>query len=356
MAIEVKNNDSQSAPKIKVCTRFNTAYEAMKAEPGNERYLALLQALEADLREDACAYLPVETKEDVEVLQKDGKMKWVALETPKGRMLTVFTTPEQAMKKQAVANVGLNLLAFFKVMNDNKEIAGFIVNPFDDQRGYLLERKILEIALARAKGVQMKVPQLAMPLVSKACRRLFGCAVGLPTAVYEFEPEIQSLGGADAIMKPIQAKWEKAMQTGTFKPKSAIEYVKTIVKDTMTIAFVSGALVRRGPEMVKDADPNDCLERVPYLKEDLVQNTDEYLVSLCETVRADLKMTDENLLWATLANNIGLVAYGAMLFGFGWGLAKCCESEGPAALKALKARQTAFLDKLAAASSAAKQA
>ena len=341
--------EQKTQKKLPDCTRFNEAYEKMKATPNQENYVEMLQALEADLRDDACGYLPLETQEDVEALQKEGKMKWAALDTPKGRMLSIFSTPQQAAKKNAPANISINLMAFFKVMSENKEVAGFVVNPFDDQRGFLLDRKNLEIVLARAKGAKMQVPPLDGAVISKAVKRLFGCAVGVPTPVYEFEEEIKTLGGPDAVMKPIQRKWQKALESGSFKPASPVEYVKTIVKDAMTTAFVSGALVKRGPEMVRDASPDECIERVPYLKEDLVQNTDEYLIALCETLRADMKLTDEQVLWVTLANNIGMIAFGAMSFGFGWGLAKCCESEGRESLQALKDRQRAFLEKLEAA-------
>ena len=342
------SEEQKTQPKMKECARFNAAYEAMKADPNDKNYLALLEALEGDVREDASAFLPLETQEDLEALQKEGKIKWQALDTQKGRMLTIFTTPAQAAKKGAKANLGLNLLAFFKVLTENKEVAGFVVNPYDDQHGYLIERKNAEIILARAKGVKAEVPRLTPPVITKAIRRLFGCAVGVPTPVYEFDAEIRTLGGPDAVMGPIQKKWEKALQSGAFKPTTPVEYVKTIVKDAMTTSFVAGALVKRGPEMVRDANPADCIDRVPYLKEDLVQNTDEYLVALCETLRADMKLTDENLLWVTLANNIGMVAFGAMNFGFGWCLAKCFESEGKEAMAALKDRQRAFLEKLKA--------
>ncbi len=331
--------------KLPDCTRFNTAYETMKASPNQANYIAMLEALEADLKDDACGYMPLESQADVEELQKSGKMKWAALQTEKGRMLSIFSSPAQATKKGAPANISINLAAFFKVMADNKEVAGFVVNPFDDQHGFLLDRKNLEIVLTRARGVKMDVPRLEGAIVLKACRRLFGCAVGVPTPVYEFESEIATLGGPDKIMNAIQGKWQKAMQKGTFKPESPVDYVKTIVKDAMTTAFVSGALVKHGPQMVKDASPEECIDRVPYLKEDLVQNTDEYLIGLHELVRSELKVADENILWVTLANNIGMVAYGAMTFGFGWGLAKCCESEGAESMRALKDRQRAFLEK-----------
>ena len=118
------SEEQKTQPKMKECARFDAAYETMKADPNDKNYLALLEALEGDVREDASAFLPLETQEDLEALQKEGKIKWQALDTQKGRMLTIFTTPAQAAKKGAKANLGLNLLAFFKVLTENKEVAG----------------------------------------------------------------------------------------------------------------------------------------------------------------------------------------------------------------------------------------
>lgn len=351
MAEENQNKDAApqtAAPKE--CTRFNAAYEAMKADPKQENYIAMLEALEADVKENAVAYVPVETKEDVEALQQKGTIKWMALESPKGRMLSVFTSREQASKKGAVGNAGISLPAFFKLLLDNKELAGFAVNPFDDKHGFLLDRKNLEVVMQRVQSAG--VPRLDVRFISQACLQLFDCAVGVPTPVYEFDGELGSLGGPDGVLKPVLDKWQAAMQDGSFKPETPDVYVKTIVKDVMMSSFVAGVFVKQGPDIVRKADPATCLERVPYLKDDLVQNTDEYLIVLSTMLRK-AGITDEGHIWVTLANNIGVVGYGAMCFGFGWGFAKCCEAEGPEAFKALKERQAEFRRKMKEAQAAA---
>lgn len=351
MAEETQNNNAApQAAAPKECTRFNAAYEAMKADPKQENYIAMLEALEADVKENAVAYVPVETKEDVEALQQKGTIKWMALESPKGRMLSVFTSREQASKKGAVGNAGISLPAFFKLLLENKELAGFAVNPFDDKNGFLLDRKNLEVVMQRVQSAG--VPRLDMRFVSQACLKLFDCAVGVPTPVYEFDAELGGLGGPDSVLKPIMTKWQTAMQDGSFKPEGPDVYVKTIVKDVMTASFVAGVFAKQGAEMVRKADPATCLERVPYLKDDLVQNTDEYLIVLSTMLR-QAGLQDEGHIWVTLANNIGIIAYGALCFGFGWGLAKCCESEGPDSMKALKERQAAFRQKMKEAQAAA---
>lgn len=344
MAEETQKRDAapQATPP-KECTRFNDAYAAMKSDPKQENYIAMLEALEADVKENAVAYVPVETKEDVEALQQKGTIKWMALESPKGRMLSIFTSREQASKKGAVGNAGISLPAFFKLLVDNKELAGFAVNPFDDNHGFLLDRKNLEVVMQRVQSAG--VPRLDIRFISNACLKLFDCAVGVPTPVYEFDAELGALGGPDGVLKPVLDKWQAAMQDGSFKPEGPDVYVKTIVKDVMMTSFIAGVFAKQGAEMVRKADPETCLARVPYLKDDLVQNTDEYLIVLSTMLRAN-GLRDEGHIWVTLANNIGIVAYGAMCFGFGWGFAKCCESEGPEAMKALKERQTAFRQKM----------
>ena len=105
---------------------------------------------------------------------------------------------------------------------------------------------------------------------------------------------------------------------------------------------------------MRKADPAGCIERVPYLKEDLVQNTDEYLIELSTILRERMGLRDDGHIWATLAHTIGVICYGATLFGFGWGLAKCCESEGPESLRAFKTRQLEFRKKMEAAQAEAR--
>ncbi|MGN0854645.1 MAG: SseB family protein [Kiritimatiellia bacterium] len=347
MAGDTERNDgAPAATPPKECVRFHAAYAAMKADPKQENYIALLEALEADVKENAVAYVPVETKEDVAALQQKGTIKWMALETPKGRMLSIFTSREQAVKKGAVGNAGVSLPAFFRLLLDNRELAGFAVNPFDDNRGLLLDRKNLEVVMQRVQSAG--VPRLDVRFVSNACCRLFDSAVGVPTPVYEFAAELGALGGPDGVLKPVLDKWQAALRDGAFKPEGPDAYVKTIVKDVMTTSFIAGVFAKQGVEMVRKADPATCLARVPYLKDDLVQNTDEYLVVLSMLLR-QRGLRNEGHVWVTLANNIGMVGYGAMCFGFGWGLAKCCESEGPEAMEALKARQAAFRQKMKAA-------
>ena len=347
---EKKDEAPQAAPKE--CTRFNAAYEAMKAAPKKENYIALFEALEADLKENAVAYVPVETKEDVAALQQKGTIKWMALESPKGRMLSIFTSREQTMKKGAVGNAGISLQAFFKVLVDNKELAGFAINPFDDKTGFVLDRKNLEVLLQRVQ--RAGVPRLDMRIVSMACMKLYDSAVGVPSPAYEFDAELAQVGGPDAILKPVMDRWQAAVDSGAFKPETPDVYVKTIVKDVMTTGFVSGVLLKQGVEMVRKADPAGCVERVPYLKEDLVQNTDEYLIELSAILRERMGLRDDERIWVTLANNIGVICYGATLFGFGWGLAKCCESEGPESLRAFKTRQLEFRRKMEAAQAEAR--
>ncbi len=292
-------DDEKKGKTLKDCARFDAAYGTMKASPNQANYVAMLEALAADLRDGACGYMPLETQADVEALQKTGKMKWPALQTSRGKMLTLFSSIAQASKKNPAAGINIQLGAFFKVLEDNADIAGFVVNPFDDQRGFLIERKNLEVVLARAKGPK------EIQIIDAACRALRDRVAGVPEG--EFQKELASLGGLRFILEPLQRKWLSASDAD----------VTALARDAVTRAFVAGALVTRGADMVRNADADECVDRVPELKEEIARNADEYVKLLRE------KLSEEDL-----ANNIGFVAQGAAAFGFGWGLAKGRESEG----------------------------
>lgn len=314
---------------VKICGRLNEAFGVMKAEPKQENYIKMLEALEADLRENACAFVPLSV-EDVEAMKssKQGEVKFAVIEAQQGKLLALFTSQEQAMKRGLPGGAVIPLQAFFQALLGNAQFSGFAVNPSDDSHGFVLDRKNLELAFRRSRGL---APQLPQPLVADAVGKLFGCAVGLPSKVTREAPEdLAKLGGPDGVLKPVLEKWQWSIQKGVYTPSSVDDYVKTVVKDVMQTAFVSGVLVRKDPKLVKDADAASCVDRVPYLKDDLVQNTDQYLVLLSERVRANIQVPDDAHLWKLLADNLGLICFGAMLFGFGWGISKYEEIEAGA--------------------------
>lgn len=305
---------------VKVCGRLDAAYGKMKAEQNQENYIGMLQALEADLKDNACAFVPLSV-EDVEAMKKSqNEVKFAVVDAQQGRLLALYTSQEQAVKRGLPGGAVIPLQAFFQALLGTNQFAGFAVNPSDDTHGFVLDRKNLELAFRRSRGL---APQLPQPLIAEAVKKLFGCAVGLPAKVTREAPEdLAKLGGPDGVLKPILEKWQWSIQKGVYTPTSADDYVKTVVKDVMTTAFVSGVLVRKDPKMVKDADVSMCIDRVPYLKDDLVQNTDQYLVVLSELARQAVQVPDDAHLWKLLADNLGIICFGAMLFGFGWGISK----------------------------------
>ena len=340
------------------CRRLDAAYMAMRADATESNYKALMEAFEADARDDAHAFLPVPA-ERIESMREGSRIQWQICTTPKGKMLAMYTSREQVEKHAAEANVGVKLSAFVRMALLDANISGILLNPLDGRHGIPVERHNLQVLVNRLAPAGAPVPQLNPQVVSAACMRLFEVAVGVPTAVYDIRREMEALGGHDAVLKPVVEKWNASITSGAFKPASPEEYVRTLVQDVMKVAFVRGSLARKDAEMAKTADPEGCVSAVPYLLEDLKQNTDEYLIILSDLIRSGTKDLADERIWTLLAGNIAVIALGALSFGMGWGIAKCCASEGPVALMELRDYQQAFLEHLkkrqAEAAAAAKE-
>lgn len=328
-----------------VCNRLDAAYAKARVEMTESSYRELMEAFEADARADAHAFLPVRG-ERVEAMLKGKGVQWQICGTPKGKMLALYTNREEVEKCAVEANVGIKLSAFLRMALSDADLAGVLLNPLDGHHGIPVERRNLQVLVSRLTSAGSSVPQLNPRVVSAACMRLFEVAVGVPTAVYDVHEEMDMLGGSDAVLRPMVEKWNTAIQSGAFKPASSEEYVRTVAQDVMKMAFVRGSLVWKDAEMAKTADPEDCVAAVPYLQEDLKQNTDEYLIVLSDLVRAGTQGATDEQIWNLLAGNIGIIAFGALNFGMGWGIAKCRASEGPVALMELRDRQQAFLEHL----------
>ena len=116
------------------CLRLHAAYGEMRREMSQPRYAALMEAFEADLKDDAFAYLPV-AAENVEAMQKGGPAKWLALDTPKGRMFALFTSREEVSRHPAGNSVGVKLAAFVRSALGTRGCAGLLVNPLDGHHG-----------------------------------------------------------------------------------------------------------------------------------------------------------------------------------------------------------------------------
>ena len=319
MAEEIKNAPKPQPPQP--CERFDAACKAMEAAKSQENYIKIFEALELDTKENRAAFVPL-SKEDAEAMQKGEGLKFAVIKADQGPLLVVCTTQEQAKKRGQPVVAGMPLALFFKALLSNPDFVGFAVNPGENS-GLLLDRRNLEVLFRKIGGMG---PQLAPQMFKPVVDKLVSCAVGMPEFICrETQKDIEALGGPNALLKKIMEKWQKAIKEKTYAPRSPDIYVKDVVKDAMSTAFVAGVLVRRDPNMVKDADTEKCIERVPYLKEDLAQNTDQYLVFLSDAVRRAFQGIPDNQLWVVLANNIGLVAMEAMHFGFDWGVSKYLE-------------------------------
>ena len=328
--------------KNSVCARLHTAYEEMRREMSQPHYAAFMEAFEADLKDDAFAYLPV-ADENVEAMQKGGPVKWLAINTPKGRMIALFTSKEEVSRHPAGNRVGVKLSAFVRTALGGKDCAGILVNPLDGHHGIPVERRNLEILAVRAGLAGPAAPQLHPRVVSDAVCHLWDIAVGVPTAVYDVSREVESLGGTDRLLLPVVEGWKKRMGSGPGGFVGPSDFLRAALNDVVARGFIYGAMALKNPDKAQEVDVEKCIDAVPGLRADISQNVDEYLVLLSDAARGDMIKPDENQLQLLLALNVGIIAFGAFNFGLGWGVAKDAESSGGAALEELRAHQQEWI-------------
>lgn len=326
------------------CQRLHAAYEAARAELNEKTYFAMLDAFALELAADAYGYEPV-AAENVEPMRKGGAIKWRVVETPKGRMLALYTSRGQVEKFESAASVGIALRAFVKMAMGAENITGILVNPEDGHHGIPVEKVNLQ-AVINKSATAGRMPQLNPAVISNVCFRLWEVAVGVPTPVYDAGEEMKSLGGPEDILKPLLEEWNDRVKSGKYQPATPEAYVRDVLKDVIERSFVQGVFVMKDVEMAKTAEPAECLEKTPDLAGDIRQNLDEYLILLADTIRAGTGERRDEVIWAILAANVGVVAFGAMAFGFGWGVAKYYETLGPLELAGLRDRQQARYAKM----------
>lgn len=325
----------------KECARLDAAYGEMRREMSRLHFASLMESFEADLKDDAFAYLPV-ADENVEAMQKGGRVKWPLFNTPKGKMIALFTSKDEVAKHPAGNHVGVKLSAFVRSALAINDCAGILLNPMDGHHGIPVVRANLEMLVRRASGPAF--PQLHPGVVSDAVYRLWDIAVGVPTSVYDVSAEVKSLGGFDKTLAPLLEKWSNSFEDGSFRPPEVLDYVKAVLKDVVATGFVYGAMALKHPDKALGVDVDRCIDGIPDLRGDIVQNVDEYLVLLSEAVRSDLVEPNEDHVQALLAANIGIIAFGAFNFGLGWGIAKDVESQGVMALAELRDRQQKWIE------------
>ena len=326
------------------CRRLHAAYEAARAELNEKTYFAMLDAFALELAADAYGYEPV-AAENIGAMQKGGAVKWRVVGTPKGKMLALYTSRAEVEKFEAAANVGIGLRAFVKMAMGTEDIVGILVNPDDGHHGIPVEKANLQAVINKSATVG-RPPQLNPAVISNVCFRLWEIAVGVPTPVYDAGEELKLLGGPEEVLKPLLERWNDRVRSGEYKPATPETYVRDVLKDVIERSFVMGVFVKKDVEMAKAADPADCLGKVADLAQDVSQNLAEYLVLLSDALRAGTGERRDEVIWAILASNIGVVAFGAMVFGFGWGVAKYFETLGPLELAELRDRQQARYAKM----------
>ena len=323
--------------------RLHAAYGEMRKEMSSSHFTSLMEAFESDLKGDAFAYLPV-ADENVEAMQKGGSVKWLVVNTPKGRMFALFTSKEEVERHPAGNHVGVRLSAFVRNALGSKDCVGILINPLDGHHGIPVERRNLEVLAVRTGLAGPQMPRMHPGVVSDAVCKLWGIAVGVPVAVYDISSEVKSLGGFEKTLAPLLRKWEQSVKDGTFRPTEPADYVRAVLKDVVATGFVYGAMALKHSDKALEVDVDSCIGGIPGLRGDMDQNADEYLVLLSDAVRSDLIEPNEEHVQTLLAANLGIIAFGAFSFGIGWGVAKDAESQGDMALEELRARQQKWFD------------
>ena len=340
----VEGRGASQSGEASECTRLHAAYSAFRAESDKEQlYLDVLQALEAELKADVFCYVPVREAMPAAVAP-NGRIQWNVTNTPKGKMLSVFTSREEVEKHPAPACVGVKLRAAFQMALSGRELAGILLNPSDGHHGVPIERRNLQVMAARLQGGNGQVPQLHPGVVSNAVYRLWEIAVGVPTAVYDVSAEVSKLGGMEKILKPLLDKWQAKLQTSPEEFPEPMYYVKDVLNDVVSCGFVYGAMALKNPDLALDVDIDRCIDAIPDLRGDIRQNLDEYLILICDAVRSDLKEPNETHVQLLVAGNLPIIAFGIFNFGLGWGMAKDAESQGVMALAELRDRQQAWIE------------
>ena len=328
----------------KECERLHAAYVEMRKEMSQPRFVALMEAFESDLKDDTFAYLPV-ADENVEAMRDGGQVKWLVLQTPKGKMIALFTSKDEVARHPSGNHVGIKMAAFVRAALGIGDCAGILINPLDGHHGIPIERRNLEVLVKRiSRAAASRVPRLHPGVVSNAVYRLWEVAVGVPTPVYDVSKEVEALGGMEKILKPIIDGWAKRAEEAPEEFPTHLDRLKAVMKDVVSHGFVYGAMALKYREKALDADIDRCIDAIPNLRDDIGQNVDEYLTLLSDAARSDMVERNEEHLQLLLALNANIIAFGAFNFGLGWGMAKNAESEGVMVLAELRDRQQEWIE------------
>jgi len=326
----------------KECAGLHKAYVGFREKPGQDAYIRMMEAFETDFKADCHAYLPV-AAENAASMKSGGPVKWQMVGTPKGRMVALYTSREEVEKHSAPESVGVRLSAFVRAALSIKDCTGVLVNPLDGHHGVPIDRSNLEMLLRRASNAPA-MPQLHPGVVSNAVYRLWEIAVGVPTAVYDVSKEVEALGGVEKLLRPVLEGWNKRAEEKPEEFKAPIDYLKAVLRDVVAKGFVYGAMALKHADRALDVDIDGCIDMIPDLRGDIAQNVDEYLVLISDVARSDMIEPNEEQLQFLLAVNVGVIAFGALSFGIGWGMAKDAESRGVLELAELRDRQQKWIE------------
>ncbi|MCR5413610.1 MAG: SseB family protein [Kiritimatiellae bacterium] len=349
------------------CASVNAAYEAYCSAVSDEGYIRILKAMESALRDGKYAYLPVNMELLEDSLDK-GKIAWNVRKTPRGPLLSVFTSEEHVKRHKSPSFMVVKLDAFFEMALENGEFAGMLLNPCDDNGGVVVPRNLVEMVAAHA-GVYTPPPRLDMDLVSEALFSLHGNCRGVPFPVMTVNDELSALGGPESFVASILG-WVAGEKGGRLWADDVPlrRQLEDILESVLEVSVTSGWKVNEDREFFKSTSPLDwyvktsggesfdstiafdcCISGMEDYDDDdwyddIVFNVGTYLDILEAKVGLAFKCADAEEAYAIMSQNMLDVAFGIALFGIGWGVALSCKGQGEDAVQRMEALQDKYLD------------
>ena len=356
------------AEKIPESEKLNAAYAAFKTDVGPEKYADVLQALEDAIVAKGCAFEPGRTAESAELILQ-GKIEWSTMNTPAGPCLSIFTSEEQAQRHDAAFVMTIRIEAFVGYFESHPELAGVILNPYDENGGLPIQRAHMELVIRNARA--KTDPHSAMKdLMSEVLFDLWGNAKGIPFPMLTVNEEINALGGDPfQLVKPIFDSWDETFKRG-YKVDTQDEYLRCVITSSLEVGMISGVMTKIGLETFEGKTPYEWLQeesddwddeeesativrclgysdpdwvRSRDLREAMTKNVETYLEIFEARVAQIWNCSTKEETQRILLDDIGVVAVGMVLFGVGWGAALFYEKQGPDAVEKIRSLQEKYL-------------
>lgn len=343
------------------CARVAAAYAAAKENPTNEAYAALLGALEADTLAGCVAFQPCSPEETKKMLS-GGQLRLAAVKTSHGPMIAAFTSPEEAARGGAEANLALPLVIFLQTLARQAELQGLLLNPHD-RGGFGIPKAHIVQVLG---NVQRRQGRLDQPVIVDTLWRLWSCAEGVPYPCRDVRAEVAALGGVDRIMGPVLAGWKRRFDAGEFAARAPMDVVREMGAEVLRYALAAAAIAPARPGIFGDETPYDWLkkdvveadgesleeevwlildgdepppEKVVGLRQDIDRNLSRYFDILCARLKESKLVAPDTDVGRSLLANAGPVCFGLASFGVGWGTALWVQSRGADAVRAARDEQ-----------------